>query len=221
MSCTVDKCDGAAEFYCFDCPGIASFCKDHGLNHMIDRKHTAKAIDHQEKVFLLSKQLKQKIKTFIANITAESNSIISAVKSITSRFIKQVKEINKNIEKISDFVEIKFQEEALKNVTGRIKNLDKDIEVFEAQSIIEEFKTLKEIESELPNDIIKSLLDEKLERLARIIKKLEANFKEAGEELKINKNLDHEMKSWMMRIQYARYDYKDKTSFEYFTYYQY
>ena len=215
MSCIEDKCEAAAKFYCLDCLGLKIFCKNHSTDHMIAERHAAKVINEKDNSFIRSKQLKQKIKTFITNITAESNKIISAVKSITIQIIKQVKKNNSSIEKISDFSEIKFQDKAVQDVIERINCLNQNIVNIEAQNISKEFQELKLSDSELPGNVIYELLDEKLNRLYKVSNDIEAKIKKADKDLKFTKDLSHEIKARMMKITAKGLLYIEFNSFDF------
>ena len=89
------ECEKSAIYICNDCQTQFFYCKRHGDQHSAHTKHNIASIWSSG----LSK-FKKEIKTCINDIATKTEAVIAEIRRTSLRAIIQLKETNKNVNKI-------------------------------------------------------------------------------------------------------------------------
>jgi hypothetical protein len=144
MNC--DICVNDADYLCSDCPELHFFCANHFGMHMHQNNHLTKKIDTITSKIYLARKIRSEIKQSTSRIIDDCQSMISAIRKISSVLISKLKGINKNIRGIKDFQKVSFDQTFINSFVPELNQKFRDLkfrfypEAEEIESKIREIK---------------------------------------------------------------------------------
>jgi hypothetical protein len=203
MSCEVPECLKDATNICESCSTCKYLCTEHSINHVNSNQTHSILFLNKEQLFILHiRSLKSDIKKCISQITDQTYSIISAVKSSSNDSIKHLKNLNNNMTQILKFQPLYFDKRRINFLIDQAKllatDMEKTLEVEKQKdSYIQELKEMNTklnqelVDSKSKNNEIEVNFNELLDKKQGVIKALENEIELKNTELfKLNKHFE-------------------------------
>jgi hypothetical protein len=176
MLCNFPKCELYANAICKACPKTKNLlCKDHAWHHSDTENHKFKKLSQEKLKKYLRDWVKSEIKFCICGLTNDAQKIINSVIEALASATQNLKEMNKNINSISEFRPFQFNCEKVSFLVQKIFLLNEEFTIpySEIKLLENSLATMKKLEKikKSQNDSQKQQINSNSEKLQENLSK--------------------------------------------------